>query len=147
IMPAPAFGETRKHSNHLRLIEHMMSTDAPRRIVDADSLSTVFQILRGYPSLGDFLAFQLAIDLNYSSMINFSEMDFVVAGPGARDGISKCFADSAGLTAEQIIELMTELAPSEFSRLDLDFQTLWGRPLQLIDCQNIFCELSKYARV
>jgi alpha-glutamyl/putrescinyl thymine pyrophosphorylase clade 1 len=28
-----------------------------------------------------------------------------------------------------------------------EFQTLWGRPLQLIDCQNVFCEISKYARV
>jgi hypothetical protein len=24
---------------------------------------------------------------------------------------------------------------------------LWGRPLQLIDCQNLFCEVDKYARV
>jgi hypothetical protein len=24
---------------------------------------------------------------------------------------------------------------------------LWGRPLQLIDCQNLFCEVSKYSRV
>ncbi|HYO61463.1 MAG TPA: nucleotide kinase domain-containing protein, partial [Actinomycetota bacterium] len=23
---------------------------------------------------------------------------------------------------------------------------LWGRPLQLIDCQNLFCEIGKYAR-
>jgi hypothetical protein len=23
---------------------------------------------------------------------------------------------------------------------------LWGRPLQLIDCQNLFCEVDKYAR-
>ncbi|MBZ0092159.1 MAG: hypothetical protein K8F27_08060, partial [Sulfuricellaceae bacterium] len=27
------------------------------------------------------------------------------------------------------------------------FKTLWGRQLQLIDCQNIFCETDKYARV
>jgi hypothetical protein len=24
---------------------------------------------------------------------------------------------------------------------------LWGRSLQLIDCQNLFCEVDKYARV
>ena len=29
----------------------------------------------------------------------------------------------------------------------LEFQDLWGRPLQLIDVQNLFCEISKYARV
>ncbi|MET0181623.1 MAG: nucleotide kinase domain-containing protein, partial [Caulobacterales bacterium] len=35
----------------------------------------------------------------------------------------------------------------EFSRLGLDFKGLYGRPLQPIDCQNLFCEISKYARV
>ena len=25
--------------------------------------------------------------------------------------------------------------------------TLWGRPLQMIDCQNLFCEVDKYARI
>ena len=43
--------------------------------------------------------------------------------------------------------LGAERAEAEFSRLDLRFQSLWGRPLQLIDCQNVFCEVSKYARV
>ena len=32
----------------------------------------------------------------------------------------------------------------EFKRLNLDFKRLGNRPLQLIDCQNIFCELDKY---
>ena len=30
--------------------------------------------------------------------------------------------------------------------LDLDFKRIGNRPLQLIDCQNIFCELDKYCR-
>jgi hypothetical protein len=31
--------------------------------------------------------------------------------------------------------------------LRLRFGGLHGRPLQLIDCQNLFCEVDKYARV
>ncbi len=42
---------------------------------------------------------------------------------------------------------MTERQEKEFQRLGLDFEALWGRPLQLIDCQNLFCEVDKYARV
>ena len=38
-----------------------------------------------------FLAYQYLIDLNYAAGLGFSEMDFVVPGPGARDGIRKCF--------------------------------------------------------
>jgi hypothetical protein len=147
IMPSPAFGSERKHRNHLRLLEHMMRDGAPRRIARAQSLQEVFEILRGYPSLGGFLAFQFTIDLNYSELIDFSEMDFVVPGPGARDGIRKCFGDMAGLSEADVIRIVAERASIEFERLGLEFQTLWGRPLQLIDCQNLFCEVDKYARV
>jgi len=147
IMPSPAFGSPRKHRNHLRLIEHMMADGAPRKLAKSGSLRDAFELLRGYPSLGDFLAFQFAIDINYSELTDFSEMEFVVAGPGARDGISKCFKDMAGLSEAEIIKVMAERASDEFERLGMKFQSLWGRSLQLIDCQNVFCEVSKYARV
>jgi hypothetical protein len=147
IMPSPDFGSPRKHRNHLRLLEHMMRDGAPRRIAGAKSLQQVFEILKGYPSLGGFLAFQFTIDLNYSRLIDFSEMDFVVAGPGARDGIRKCFADTAGLSDAEVIRAVAERADEEFGRLGLAFKDLWGRPLQLIDCQNLFCEVDKYSRV
>ncbi len=147
IMPSPHFGSSRKHRNHLQLLEHMMRDGAARRIARAQSLRQVFEILRAFPSIGHFLGFQFAIDLNYSDLIDFSEMDFVVAGPGARDGIRKCFADTAGLGEADVIRLMAERAEEEFARLGLEFRTLWGRPLQLVDCQNVFCEVDKYARV
>lgn len=147
IMPSPAFGNPRKHRNHLHLIEHMMRNKAPQQVTEAQSLEHVFTILRSYPSLGDFLAFQFTIDLNYSSIMDFPEGQFVVAGPGARDGIRKCFADTAGLDEAAIIHAVTKMADREFDRLGLKFQNLWGRQLQPIDCQNIFCEVDKYARV
>jgi hypothetical protein len=147
IMPSPAFGAQRKHANHLRLVEHMMRDHAPEKIAMAKTMESVFALLRGYPSLGDFLAFQLTIDLNYSSITTFSEMDFVVAGPGARDGIRKCFTDVDGLSEADVIRAVADMADAEFTRLELRFQDLWGRRLQLIDCQNLFCEVDKYARV
>jgi hypothetical protein len=147
IMPSPQFGSARKHRNHLMLLEHMMRDGAPRKVVNARSLSEVFEVLVSYPSIGKFLAFQFAIDLNYSELVDFSEMDFVVAGPGARSGISKCFVDMDGLTPEYLIRVVTEMAEAQFLKRGLTFATLWGRPLQLIDCQNVFCEVDKYARV
>lgn len=148
IMPSPAFGSPRKHRNHLQLLDRMMRDGAPARIASAASLQRVFEILRGYPSLGDFLAFQFAIDLNYSELIDFSEMDFVVAGPGARDGLRKCFTDTSGLSDAEVIAVVARIADEEFDRAGLRFQKLGGsRSLQLIDCQNLFCEVDKYARV
>lgn len=148
IMPSPPFGSARKHSNHLQLLDRMMREHAPARVARAPSLQSVFEILRAYPSFGDFLAFQFTIDLNYSDLCDFSEMEFVVAGPGARDGIKKCFKDTDGLTDAEVIAHMARIADAEFDRLGLDFKKLGGRrPLQLIDCQNLFCETDKYARV
>ena len=147
IMPSPQFGSPRKHRNHLQLLAQLMKQGVPRKVGGAKSLEEVFVCLRDCPSFGDFLAFQFAIDLNYSEVIDFSEMDFVVAGPGARDGISKCFSDTSALTEAEVITQVAAMAGDEFKRLGLRFKDLWGRSLQLIDCQNLFCEVSKYARV
>ncbi len=147
IVPPPGLGRKRKHSNHLLLLEMMMRDELPQRLTASRSLRDAFEMLRSYPSIGDFLAFQFAIDLNYSPILNFSEMDHVVAGPGARSGIRKAFEHTAGLGDEDVIRAVTENASREFEARDLPFRLLWGRALQLIDCQNLFCEVDKYARV
>ena len=149
IMPSgnSSFGYRKKHRNHLSLLERMMEDDAPHRIADANSMGQAFEILRSYPTIGDFLAYQFATDLNYSEMCDFTEMEFVVPGPGARDGIHKCFSSLGGLSEPDIIRVVTERQEHEFERLGLQFRSLWGRRLHLIDCQNLFCEVSKYARL
>ncbi|GGN51731.1 hypothetical protein FHR83_009342 [Actinoplanes campanulatus] len=147
VVPPPSLGEERKHSNHLRLLEMLMRADVPRRMRDVSSMQTAFELLRGYPAIGDFLAYQYLIDLNYSAAYDYGEMEFVVPGPGARDGIRKCFGVAAiGIEAD-IIRYMADHQDEHFQRLGLRFRGLRGRPLQLIDCQNLFCEVDKYARV
>jgi alpha-glutamyl/putrescinyl thymine pyrophosphorylase clade 1 len=93
------------------------------------------------------LAYQYATDLNYSTLTDFREDEFVVAGPGALDGIHKCFVGAGQVKSSDIIRYMWEHQDKYFDDLGIEFPSLWGRALQLIDCQNIFCEISKYARV
>lgn len=149
IMPpgSSAFGRSAKHQNHLLLLERMMEDRLPERLAQTRTMQEGFEKLRAYPTIGDFLAYQFITDINYSEITDFSEMDFVVPGPGARDGLRKCFVDPGGLNEPELIRLMADLQEREFERLGLDFQSLWGRRLQLIDCQNLFCEVDKYARV
>ena len=142
-----AFGYPRKHQNHLRLIEQMLKDKLSYRLQMAKTMQEVYDRLHSYQTIGDFLAYQYATDINYSTITNFSEMEYVKAGPGAKDGILKCFSDLGGYGFEDIIRLMADRQWDEFERLGLDFKNLWGRDLQLIDCQNIFCEVDKYARV
>ncbi|CAB1059155.1 FIG00443277: hypothetical protein [Olavius sp. associated proteobacterium Delta 1] len=149
IMPSAgkSFGHNAKHSNHLRLLKKMMEEDLPSKIRDARSMQQVFDLLRSYPMIGDFLAYQYATDINYSNLTDFSEMSFVVPGPGARDGLQKCLSDPGGFSEVDLIRRVADRQEDEFKRLGLNFQDLWGRKLQLIDCQNLFCEVDKYARV
>jgi hypothetical protein len=146
IMPSPAFKEEKKHSNHLRLLAHMIFGGCFEALASAKSLKDVYETILSQPGIGPFLAFQYAIDLNYSTLFNFDEAEFVVAGPGALDGVAKCF-EGDDMTAEEVIMEMYRIQDREFERLGLEWGGLFGRRLQPIDCQNLFCEISKYARV
>jgi hypothetical protein len=142
-----AFGYDKKHQNHLALIQQMIQKDRiAEKIAKAKSLEDVFLVLVSYPLIGNFMAYQLAIDINYSEAIDFSEDSFTIAGPGAERGIRKCFIDTGGKSNTYIIQWMRENQEREFQRLGLNFQSLWGRPLQAIDCQGLFCETDKYSR-
>lgn len=141
------FGFEFKHQNHLKLLEFIMDKNNSARVMGASSMEELYNEMLRLPSVGFFLAYQYATDLNYSNLFNFSEMEFVKAGPGAKDGIRKCFTDVGGLSEEDIIKWTTDQQQEQFDRLGIDFKDLWGRPLQLIDCQNLFCEVDKYARL
>jgi len=140
-------GHGRKHRDHLLLLDTMMQDRVAERIAEKRTMKAAFEVLRSYPMIGDFLGYQFVTDLNYASFVNFGEMEFVAPGPGARDGIRKCFRSLGGLNECDLIRLVADRQQEEFDRLGLNFKSLWGRPLQLIDCQNVFCEVSKYARV
>ena len=137
----------RKHRMHLKLLERMMHDELPQRLADAPSMAKAFELLRSYPSIGDFLAYQYVTDLNYTVLTSFTEMDFVVPGPGALRGIHKCFSGLGGLTESELIKEVAKRQEDELSCRGLQFQRIGTRALQLVDCQNLFCEVDKYSRV
>ena len=147
IMPSGRVEGQHKHQAHLKLLEAMMRDDLPGQLAECGSMQRAFDLLRQYPMIGDFLAYQYVTDLNYSDLLNFSEMEFVMPGPGARSGIRKCFADYGSYSESDLIRWMADHQEEEFAKRGIEFSSLWGRPLQLIDCQNLFCEVDKYARV
>ena len=142
-----AFGYDRKHDNHLALLNKMFNIDkVQEKILVCTSMEEAFNIIKKYPLIGNFMAYQLVTDINYSEVVNWREDEFTVAGPGSLRGIKKCFIDKGDMSNEDIIRYMSEHQDEEFKRLNLDFKRIGNRPLQLIDCQNIFCELDKYCR-
>jgi hypothetical protein len=142
-----AYGFERKHRNHLALLEEMFAESRlPRQVAAASSLESLYEVLVSYPLIGPFMAYQIAIDINYSELTDFSEDEFTVPGPGALRGMRKCFEDFGGLSHQQLIDYMVERQESEFDRLGINFDSLFGRRLHAIDCQNLFCEVDKYSR-
>lgn len=142
-----AFGYNRKHDNHLALLDKMFNIDKMQdKIIKCNTMQDAFNIIKGYPLIGNFMAYQLVTDINYSAFVNWKENEFTVAGPGSLRGIKKCFIDKGTMTNEDIIKYMYMHQDEEFRRLNLNFKRIGNRPLQLIDCQNIFCELDKYCR-
>jgi hypothetical protein len=149
IMPSgpAAVRQPRKHRMHLELLATLMREHFTDELLATSSMEEAYRLLLEIPGVGPFLAYQFATDLNYSSHLNFSEMEFVVPGPGARDGMKKAFSDLGDYSESDAIRWVAERQTEEFAIRGLEFRSLWGRPLQLIDCQNLFCEVDKYSRV
>lgn len=146
IMPPPLGFDGPKYRRHLAVLTDMLLDSVHERIGEARSLQQVYETLRGYPSIGPFLAFQFTIDLNYSVHLDFDEDDFVAAGPGALRGLVKCFNGPIRHRAADLIRWTAEQQHTELSQR-AGWQDLWGRRLRLIDVQNLFCEVDKYLRV
>jgi hypothetical protein len=142
-----AFGHRRKHRNHLQLVDEMLSAGVPGRVQAAESLQAVYEELLSWPLLGPFMAYQLAIDLNYTSLIDHDEDGFTVPGPGALRGLCKVFVSLGDLSAAQAIHWLVDYQERVWEELGIEPPRLFGRPLHAIDCQNLLCEVDKYSRV
>ncbi len=146
IMPTGGDSGSPKHTMHLRLLRRMLDERLPAKLRRSRSLKDAYGLLLAYPTLGPFLAFQYAIDLNYTKLTCHSESSFVVAGPGALDGLSKCFESLGEYSPDDAILWLSDRQDDEFRRADRPFDGLWGRSLRPIDVQNLLCEVSKYTR-
>ena len=139
---------TSKHKKWLTMIRKVF---IGRGIIDdilrAKSLEEVFLSLESCSFIGGFLAYQYAIDFNYSPYVNFSENSFVKAGIGAIRGIKKCFYQFGDCYEDAIYYTWKNLDALRVKYGFADFKPLPGHAPTLIDIQNCFCETDKYLRV
>lgn len=140
-------GINTKHQLWLQVIEdEFIKNPGLEKVLDAKSMSEVFDQLRAYPLIGDFLAYQYTIDLNYSPYLNFDEDSFVKAGVGAVRGIKKCFFSYGNSFEDAIYYIHDHFEELQERYGYTDFRPLPGRNPKLIDLQNCFCETDKYLR-
>jgi len=154
--PAPHFGFADAYMNHLVLLEMFMENDLARRLQNAKYLAEVYEYLISFPGMGEFSTYQLILNLSYSRVLNFSNMDFVVPGPGASSGLSKMFGSSMkaakGAVPSIEVDVIHWLAKHQdqhFERLGLEFSGLGPDhlPMDLADIEHLLCEVDKYSRI
>jgi len=141
-----AFGHRRKHRNHLALVEAMLRARLPRRLASASSLKEVYEALLEFPLIGPFMAYQIAIDLNYGPDLHFDENEFTMPGPGAARGLKKVFVDLGDFSPQDAVFWLVDQQEGVEAEFGIAAPSLFGRPLHAIDCQNLLCEVDKYAR-
>lgn len=126
-------------------------------IQSANTLEQVFRVLESTRGFGEFLAYQIMVDLMYPApfepLIPHDENEWAMAGPGARRGIWQML--TPGMKPSSMLEVMTWLRDhqhEEFERLGLDFPFLLDMddnpiPISLCNIQASLCEYYKYARI
>lgn len=128
-----------------------------QQLAAAASSEAAFGILRKVPGLGDFLAFQILVDLLYDlpdgrRLLPFSNDDWAIAGPGARRGVRILAGEASREKESQVMRFLRTNQRQEFRRLNLAFYALLGPssetiPLNLADVQNCLCEYHKYVKI
>lgn len=138
---------TTKHEKWLTMVkDEFIGGNVATKILNARSLKEVYTLLRGCSFLGGFLAYQYAIDFNYSPYVNFDENSFVVAGIGAIRGIQKCFLSHSNSYEDAIRYTQQHFKELQVKYGFTDFKSLKGHEPTLLDLQNCFCETDKLLR-
>lgn len=136
-----------KHERWLQMVsDEFLNGGVLGRILRAKSLEEVFNLLTECSFIGAFLAYQYAIDFNYSPYLNYSENSFVKAGIGAVRGITKCFKSHGSSYEDAIRYIQDNLSELRVKYGYTHFRPLPFREPTLIDLQNCFCETDKYLR-
>ncbi len=144
----PRLGESTNQRNHLRLVE--LLADRAEDLAGYETLEGVYENLRKCDSVGNFLAYQWALDLNYGPHFKHDER-FVVAGPGAVRGLRRVVADPGDYRPPDLVRWLADHSEREIGRTGIGWQPMRvgavDRPLQPVDLEHLLCEFDKYARV
>lgn len=147
-----------KNSMEMRMLWFMktlIDKDAVGAIKSCKNQEEVFTVLSGFNGVGDFLAYQMFVDMTYIKEFPFSENEFTVAGPGCVMGLNYLFEDRDGMSYEECLFWLRDNLGSLFrDKLGKDWdpkKLFWDLPeedrcLNVMSLENCFCELSKYIR-
>lgn len=120
-------------------------------IMEKCLMSTTFEELflnlKSVLSFADFLSYQMAQDLNYTTFFNFDDNDFCAAGPGTQRGIERCFTIVGKPNYQEIVKWVQSNFEQLIEDYKVEFIPLPNNWLPKVpDLSNCFCEVDKYLR-
>lgn len=121
--------------------------------LEKDAQSALDWIKNNIDGVGNFIAYQIFVDLTYIPEYPISEEEFVVSGPGCHAGLEFLFEDMDGMTDEETLFWLRDKIDGLFKEVsngvyDIN-EFFWyldqrDRKWTVMDLENSFCELSKY---
>lgn len=148
ICQVPIDKNFRPKDKHVQLILSVKDAVERRLFCVPSELSAdeAFKIMRKAHGVGDFLAYQLLLDMSYIPGVRISGLDrFVFVGPGAMGGL-EIMGVSRENPAEAVLDLMRR-QDDAFNALGVQRNKHWGligRPLVASNIQGSLCEFRKY---
>jgi alpha-glutamyl/putrescinyl thymine pyrophosphorylase clade 1 len=131
---------------HVRVVQMMLEQRVAANAAAAKSLDDIAALLQEFTRIGDFKAGQFALDLNYGPHLRLPVGDFVIAGPGARNGVNRCF-NAHGKRYNEVIRLVCQYQDEcSLAAVGSEVPRLQSRAPAPMTVQNWFCEIGKYLR-
>lgn len=118
---------------------------------DAESIFNKISSIRG---IGEFMAYQIFVDMTYCPECLVSENEFVVAGPGCKEGLKLLFNEKDGLSPEELLFWLRDNWENECTQFGIEWspcnifidlpESEWH--MNVMSIENCCCEISKYYR-
>eukprot|EP01083_Nonionella_stella_P002046 5873_1 len=106
--------------------------------------------LRQLSGIGQFLGYQVAVDLGYWRSDVFDESAVTLAGPGCKSGIKRLFLERGKASWEECVRILCDMQQDGFKSIGVNMTELFSdRPtkrLNLMAMENCLCEISKYLK-
>ena len=119
----------------------------------------VYNAIRDLPGFGNFLAYQVLVDLLYplqshngDPLLPFSHNEWSSPGPGAQRGLKTLLANPNEQPYLEVMDWLQQHQDEEFDRLNLQFPYLRDVAgdrieISLANIQNCLCEFYKYHKI
>lgn len=121
------------------------------QVTSANKIYEEISLIRG---IGSFMAYQIFVDMTYCPECPVSENEFVVAGPGCKEGLKLIFDKKDGMNSEECLFWLRD----NWYDLLFQYDIYWNgdelfpdvprreRYMNVMSLENCCCEISKYHR-